>query len=132
MRPSAAVAGFRALVGPAALAAVPALAACSAAPLPHDRAVPSSPGEATAEDARVRPAHRWDVPPPGRVLMVGNSFTFWNGGLWKPLAAECRNPGGKPQAPYPNAGQLEGPLPMPGVGQICKREREPSQKGLSS
>ena len=81
------VAGFRALVGPATLAAVPALAACSAAPLPHDRAVPSSPGEATAEDARVRPAHRWDVPPPGRVLMVGNSFTFWNGGLWKPLAA---------------------------------------------
>ena len=33
------------------------------------------------------PAHRWDVPPPGRVLMVGNSFTFWNGGSLEALAA---------------------------------------------
>ncbi|MBL6755830.1 MAG: SGNH/GDSL hydrolase family protein [Planctomycetes bacterium] len=93
MRPAAAVAGLRALAGPAALAALPALAACSAAPHSHDRAVPSSPGEATAEDAQARSAHRWDVPPPGRVLMVGNSFTFWNGGLWRPLAAALDSEG---------------------------------------
>lgn len=44
---------------------------------PVDRA------RASDESAR-RPAA------PRSVLMVGNSFTFWNGGLWKPLEAGLR------------------------------------------
>lgn len=70
------------------------LAACGAtghpidgdpASMPSPPALDSSAQDPSAQGPSAQGPSAQAVP--ASVLMVGNSFTFWNGGLWRPLAA---------------------------------------------